>query len=895
MRGALWRKAPFVLARHPGALVAVVCASFLVALAASSAPLLKAGAESQALKNKVASLTPLDAGLVIRTNPTPVPHLPSADAARRRAVERLAASLPQVGAPIVTTELAGALVTGGAVETFAPNGLEVVPMARTGARSHVKLVAGGGTNGVWIAQSVAKTARLAPGDKLTLTTFAFGSQAPPTPVTFRIAAVYRTLDADLENPYWANFIQDIRPVNPDAPPLPTFVLMSRAQLYRIAQSSGGNVVKNIYELPISQGEITLTRAKSLHTQFTGLRRQLSTGLNPLARGLGCNERFRGHTYRCTSTSSLSSALTLAEQSVESLTPTLVLLAGFGSLLALAAAISAGVFSVRRRAGEALLLHVRGERATVFAARSGLEALLPALAGGAAGYSAAVLLTRLFTPHGTIDGGVTRQALVVAALATAAAILAVASGAALGFPGSGPPSLPFLRRVRVPWEAFALAVAAALFVLLDRGGGLVSNGRAGSHPRLAVFVLPLLVGAGLTGLLTRAGRRLLRSSGAPGHHAPYLALRRLAAARGLLVLLTVTAAVSFGAFAYAESLASSLDVNSGLKAYVANGSDISSIVDPQQPLPRDFPYPLALVSQDFNTARLDFAGGRPAELLAGEPASIAAVIHWQGDWGRDPRPALRKLAAAPDSPLPLLATPDARSPDAIWLAGQRVPVRVVATVDVFPGMTVGQPLLIVSQRQLQLAEQAHGIPTEQSLPYSLLWVKGPPHAVTAALVRSGEIDPYYVTSVAHTLDSPDVTNVTRTYGFMRAIAIAAGLLALVALLLYLQARQRAQLVSNAFLRRMGLGERVQALSLAIESAGLVLFSTVTGGAGALVAAWPLVPHVDPLPTLPPSAVLHVPWLLLGIAALTAVAVAALAGVAATLVAARGKVGEALRVA
>jgi len=103
------------------------------------------------------------------------------------------------------------------------------------------------------------------------------------------------------------------------------------------------------------------------------------------------------------------------------------------------------------------------------------------------------------------------------------------------------------------------------------------------------------------------------------------------------------------------------------------------------------------------------------------------------------------------------------------------------------------------------------------------------------------------------------------------------------------------VSNAFLRRMGMREPAQALSLAIESAGLVLFSTIAGAAGALVAAWPLVPHVDPLPTLPPAAVLHVPWLLLGVAVLVAVAVAALAGVAATVVAARGQVGEALRVA
>jgi len=63
MPRALWANAPFALLRHRSVLVAVVCASFLVALAAASAPLLRAGAESEALKGKLDLLTPLAAGL----------------------------------------------------------------------------------------------------------------------------------------------------------------------------------------------------------------------------------------------------------------------------------------------------------------------------------------------------------------------------------------------------------------------------------------------------------------------------------------------------------------------------------------------------------------------------------------------------------------------------------------------------------------------------------------------------------------------------------------------------------------------------------------------------------------------------------------------------------------
>ncbi|MGH3001879.1 MAG: hypothetical protein ACRDM1_04320, partial [Gaiellaceae bacterium] len=124
MNGALWKKAPLVLARHPGALVAVACSAFLVALAASSAPLLEAGAESQALKSKVSALTPLAAGLVIRTPVLAAPHVAAADGARRTAAARLAASLPNVRAPIVTTEMLGAEVVGPAVREYVPRGLQ---------------------------------------------------------------------------------------------------------------------------------------------------------------------------------------------------------------------------------------------------------------------------------------------------------------------------------------------------------------------------------------------------------------------------------------------------------------------------------------------------------------------------------------------------------------------------------------------------------------------------------------------------------------------------------------------------------------------------------------------------------------------------------------------------
>src|SRR5882757_7479827 len=122
MPRALWVKAPFVLMRHRAVLVAVICASFLVAMAAASAPLLRAGAESEALKGKLELLTPLGAGLTIENYRRP--ESTAGDRARRAAAVRFARGLPYVQAPILTTT---AFAQVGGPAALAGNPLYVIP------------------------------------------------------------------------------------------------------------------------------------------------------------------------------------------------------------------------------------------------------------------------------------------------------------------------------------------------------------------------------------------------------------------------------------------------------------------------------------------------------------------------------------------------------------------------------------------------------------------------------------------------------------------------------------------------------------------------------------------------------------------------------------------------
>jgi putative ABC transport system permease protein len=131
--------------------------------------------------------------------------------------------------------------------------------------------------------------------------------------------------------------------------------------------------------------------------------------------------------------------------------------------------------------------------------------------------------------------------------------------------------------------------------------------------------------------------------------------------------------------------------------------------------------------------------------------------------------------------------------------------------------------------------------------------------------------------------------------VKVIGVAAAALALVALLLYLQARQRAQLIASALVVRMGLSRARDAAALALEAGGIVLVAGVVGVAAATASASPIAAHVDALPQYAPTPVFVVPWTTVGLGLGASVLVGAALGGLAVAIAARSDVAEALRVA
>ena len=139
-----------------------------------------------------------------------------------------------------------------------------------------------------------------------------------------------------------------------------------------------------------------------------------------------------------------------------------------------------------------------------------------------------------------------------------------------------------------------------------------------------------------------------------------------------------------------------------------------------------------------------------------------------------------------------------------------------------------------------------------------------------------VDTYYMTTVDTFRESPDVLLATRTYSYLRTIALAAGVLVLVGLLLYLQARQRSQAIASALGRRMGLSAaRPRRRRSASRSRASSSSPAPSAAAVAIAAAQPVVEQIDPLPDWPPSPLFVVPTtsILLAIAALAVLAVVA----------------------
>jgi hypothetical protein len=889
----LWRKAPLVLVRFPALFAAVAAAALLLALAVASGPLFVSSAASSALADELEDATRFGAGAAVVYESVSA-RLHPAEADPNKGIDRLNATVvsalrhvPHIEGPILT--VLGATVTPGT----APGPSSQLPvrlLAKTDVLAHMQRMAGRDGDGFWIADEAAESMGLEPGDDLYLT-FEDGATR-----TVQIDGIYRALWKQPRTPYWRSLSHFIHARDPDSGPPPTFLIGDREQVVELSSGRGFVSPQLRWEWPLQSTSITLDEAERLERRlrvFQERTESIATRLGVTPSCKGC-PAFRAPEVSYSSL--LPIAISAARQTVSTLRGPADLLTAAGVLVALAVVGAAAAFAMARRRVEATVLFARGTAPAEIGVRAALEALFPVVVGVLAGLGLAVALTIAVGP-----GAVTRPAFVAAAKAAGlvipSAALLIGLISTLVFVLSrerhaARSPLP----VSIPWELPVLAASAFfLYELHTKGAFAAASGAEAARPSLAVLLFPLLFTAGLAGVAARGLRRgfgRLRAASSLLPSGPYLAVHRLAAAGSLGVLLATASAVSLGTFVYAQAVVRSLEETVEAKSLLFVGSDVQGLTDYDREIPDAFPLPATKVTKLVERGKL---GGRTVDVLAVDSQTLASVAYFEDGWSDKPfADVVRELEPKGGPRLRVVVAGGGASAPMLVVGATRIPIEVVRETVAFPGMSLRRPLVVADRAAFEQALDDLGAPNplNSASAETQIWVRGETqHAVR--VLQTSTLRPFPIVTAEQVRENPHIRSVSETFSYLKALGLAAGLLAVAGAVLYLQARQRNRVISYALARRMGLSVGRHQFALALELGTMLVASFVMGAVLALVAARLVIVELDAPAELPGGPLFRTPWVLIGGALAGLITASALGALLADRRAAHANVAEVIR--
>jgi putative ABC transport system permease protein len=848
-------------------MVAVITGSFLLSLASASFPLFASASESSSLDQALEEVSRYGAGISViqDTGLRPTPEdlaaggLPFAE--RNEALKDRLASVPHLGPQVLT-------ILGPSVSLQLTEGgedLSVRLLSKTDWEAHAKKVSETDGSGVWLADVVADSLGVEAGNTVTL-------QDGRRTTKVRIAGTYKALaNTPVGEPYWLSLIPQVYPAEPEEPLPPPFLLMDEEQLTRLSDALGTERVRFNWEVPIAEGAITLPEAKDLIVEFDHFQRELANSDSEFGRAFACPSCSKFACFSCRHgsvyTSLLLTTVATAERNVGAIRGPVNLLSIAGIIVALTVIASTGVFAMARRRTEASLLFARGTSAGLVGLKSAVESAIPVLLGTALGLIGAYEIIEAAGPEGPIDATALVAATKAAVLGMPAAIALLAVVAALSYMRQSESATTRFRRLsRLPWEIVVLALAGFFLRKVLAGEALVEGGgNAVARPSAYLLLFPIFFIGGCGGLMARLMQlplRFLVGRSSESRSSSYLALHRLAGARRLAILLVTAAALSLGILVYSQTVVASLKTTVDAKSTLFTGSDVRATISFTQEAPENFPYPSTKVTKLPSAGKLG-AGEAQSDVLVVDADTLPDVAYWSNTFSNR---SLEDLATAltrrSGDTVPVLLT-GASSADtsSLKLESLNLDLDVIDTPKYFPGASLGKPTVIVDRDVLTPLVEA-GPPPNALLQIgneTELWIKGPSDEVVAALNSS--------TRVASTLtaeevrSNPKILAVTRTFGYLKFLGLGTGLLAIIGVLMYLQARQRNRVVSYALSRRMGLTQASHRMSLVLELMGMLLSGLAIAVLFALIAARVIHPEIDPLPGSPPGPLFEVPWLLM----------------------------------
>ena len=846
-----WVRAPLLLLRHPAVFLAIVAASAVLAVAASSGVLFLSTLDTASLQAQAANDCPE------RSMPGFSSVLPAS---------RVTEARP---AGIDAMRRSGALGDPYAVELgFAT--VQTVPInlySRAGALDHVlKLTPAGGGAGVWIPDNFVQQWNVKPGGYLQTTA--------GHPI--RVAGVYRSLSP---NPFalanvpryfcsWTDLIIR-RVVEHGTGPL----LISDEQT--LGAAADGPVQISWYD-PIPLKSISLSQAATAN-----------------GRGERAQAAFLGQATYVTRTDPSNSTGTAADTLGHMIEMARLSKSGVsGSVLpidlaaVLVAALlvgGAGAFWATHRSREIRLLVARGVGPGALAVKAVLETAPAALLGLGGGFLATVALVRSVSPTSVLGPGAPMNALLAAVAAVTGGLLLIAGIAALAsrdrLIGVRPGRLRW-----VPWELALLVVAAIMALHIRATSGIeVDHTIVHVKPVLVIFPLVgstavlLLVGRLIALLLPRVRRRV--AGGGVGF---YLALRRIAGSRGVVIGLIVCTALPGGLLTYTSTLTNSVNHEIAAKYQTNLGAphvlDVTGVKTADPDLAGQGTAVVAYQS-------LPRLGGEQVYVLGVDPSTFADFAFTSDAQRR----AVSRLRTGPGEATSaiLVNAPSGTDASVLRIGATQLQLDVFARVRVFPGLRAGAfPMVVVDRAALRDVDPNADRNNQ-------VWTSTA-HITAARNVidRAGysvldEVTPNVVVATTGLLP------LTWIFSYLRALAIMIGMVAIAGLIFALAARTRRRTVSYVLSRRMGLTKAAHLRSLVIEL-GIVV--GLGWAAGALVGAGAyrlILSALDIYPALPPPAAFQTPFGVWGATGGAWAAVILVAAASVHLLAERARPAEILR--
>jgi hypothetical protein len=887
----LWSRAPWALVRYPGLALAVCLGTLLLAVVAVAYPLFVSASGGNLVSAAVNqdSITRWGAGISfsydklsfdrrppIRAGNIFFPAPPDLDSAPQH--ERIDELFRHAFAGNVLFDETFSSALGPAVGITHPDGSDRKILGRLFAGSdplaHVEILSGSEGLGVWLPDIIAGPLHVQPGDSIVIQHG--GGSTEQT-----VDGIYRSLYPRVQTGYWRVWNDQIhRSFCPDplgCSPLPQFVLVDADVFEPLSRSLGIEQVTFSWQAPLAKAHLTLAEAQEVAELSHRFVTDISRGAH--ARFFECcGEKFRP--LRSTSvTSNISLLVRDADRRLALLEGPGRVVQSAGLVVALVVIGATGLFGAAARRSEMELLFARGARPLEVAARSCLEATPPSVAGGILGIGLAYLLVRFAGPPGPIEAAALRASLALTAAAIGGSIGLIGAVATVRYLHQSESRRAWMRTLSViPWEVGLLLVAFLAWRDLRGGGALVQDPALGiQRPSLLIIALPLLLlaAAGLIGArLFSASARWMRGRSGAFPPSAYLAVHRLAGGRLLALALVAGSALALGVFVQSQTLVRSLETTVHAKARVYVGSDVQLRVDYQSQTPRGLDVPLTRVVR-YPAAGVLSSGGT-FDLLAVDHATFSYAAYWNDAFSGTPVAEIaRRLGAPSGSSIPVVLAGQAPSAvTSIELARVVVPVREVAPAAAFPGMTSLRPLVVVDEQALLSWFEGQPNPLNSTSASTEFWLKGDEASIRRAVASSGYL-PDLVLTASEVEDIPYVTALVDTFAVLNAIGLAAALLVIAGMLMYLQARERSQIVSYGLSLRMGMTHGAHRRALAYELGAMLGASYLVGVFLAITASLLIVPMLDPLGAIPPSPLFVTPSRTIG-AALSLLAVAALAG-------------------